>query len=171
MPRRRANDRHLPMFSSYVCSAFFDLQKAYDIAWKHGIQQDLHDMGLRGNLPIFIGNFWADRTFQIHLGTILSDVFFQEEGVSQGAILSTTLFNVKINNIVKQVDPGVDCSLYVDDFVIMYKSPTIDAIQRKQHTINRLEKWTLENGFTISKNMTVAMHFCPDKNAWILFWN
>ena len=49
-------------------------------------------------------------------------------------------------------------------FFIMYRSPTIDAIQRKlQHTINRLEKWTLKNGFTISKNKTVAMHFCPDK--------
>ena len=70
------------------------------------------------------------------------------------------------NNIVKQVDPGVECSLYVDDFVIMYKSPTIDAIQRKlQYTINRLEKWTLQNGFTISKNKTVAMHFCPDKKC------
>ena len=120
-------------------------------------------MGLRGNLPIFIGNFLSDRTFQVHLGTILSDVFHQEKGVPQGAILSTTLFNVKINNIVKQVDPGVECSLYVDDFVIMYKSPTIDAIQRKlQHTINRLEEWTLKNGFTISKNKTVAMHFCMD---------
>ena len=61
---------------------------------------------------------------------------------------------------------GVKCSLYVDDFAIMYRSPTIDAIQRKlQHTINRLEKWTLENGFTISKNKTVAMHFCPDKKC------
>ena len=71
-----------------------------------------------------------------------------------------------LNDIVKQVDPGVECSLYVDDFVIMYKSPTIDAIQRKlQHTINRLEKWTLKNGFTISKNKTVAMHFCPDKKC------
>ena len=67
---------------------------------------------------------------------------------------------------MKQVDPGVECSLYVDDFVIMYRSPTIDAIQRKlQHTINRLENWTLENGFTISKNKTVAMHFCPDKKC------
>ena len=129
---------------------------------EHGIQQDLHDMGLRGNLPIFIGNLSTDRTSQIHL----SDVFYEEEGVPQGAILSTTLFNVKINDIVKQVDPGVECSLYVDDFVIMYKSPTIDAIQRKlQHTINRLEKWTLKNGLTISKNKTVAMHFCPDKKC------
>ena len=152
--------------NQHLAAVFFDLQKAYDTTWKHGIQQDLHDMGLRGNFPIFIGNFLTDRTFQIHLGTILSDVFDQEEGVPQGAILSATLFNVKINDIVKQVDPGVECSLYVDDFVIMYKSPIIDTIQRKlQHTINRLEKWTLKNGFTISKNKTVAMHFCPDKKC------
>ena len=153
--------------NQHLVAVFFDLQKAYDTTWKYGILKDLHNMGLRGNLPIFIGNFLSDRVFQIHLGTILSDkIFHQEEGVPQGAILSTTLFNVKINNIVKQVDPGVECSLYVDDFVIMYKSPTIDAIQRKlQHTIHRLEKWTLENGFTISKNKTVAMHFCPDKKC------
>ena len=154
----------------HLVAVFVDLQKAYDTTWKHGILQDLHDMGLRGNLPIFIGNILSDRTFQVHLGTILSDkLFHQEEGVSQAAILSTTLFNVKINNIVKQVDPGVECYLYVDALVIMYKSPTIDATQRKlQHTINRLEECTLKNGFSISKNKTVAMHFCPVKNAWIL---
>ena len=104
--------------NQHLVAVFFVLQKAYDTTWKHGILKDLHDMGLRGNLPIFIGNILSDRTFQVHLGTILSDkVFHQEEGVPQGAILSTTLFNVKINNIVKQVDPGVECSLYVDDFV------------------------------------------------------
>ena len=57
-------------------------------------------------LPIFLSN----GTFQIHLGTNLSDkIFHQEEGVPQGVILSTTLFNIKINDIVKQVDPGVEC--------------------------------------------------------------
>ena len=109
--------------NQHLVAVFFDLQKAYDTTWKCGIVQDLYDMGLRGNLPIFIGKCLSDRTFQVHLGTILSDKIFP-----QGAILSTTLFSVKINNIVKQVDPGVECSLYVDDFVIMYKSPTIDAI-------------------------------------------
>ena len=108
---------------------FFDLQKTYDLAW----------YGITREFAHFIGNFLTDRFFQIHLGTMLSDVFHQEEGISQGAILSTTLFNVKINDIVKQVDPGVECSLYVDDFVSMNECPTIDVIQRKlQHTINRL---------------------------------
>ena len=58
--------------------------------------KDLHTMGLRGNLPIFIQNFLTERTFQILLCTTLSDeTFKQEEGVPQGAILSTTLFSVK----------------------------------------------------------------------------
>ena len=88
--------------NQHLVAVFFDLQKAYATTWKHGILKDLHNMGLHGNLPIFIGNFLSDRTFQVHLGTILSDkIFHQEEGVPQGAILSTTLFNVKINNIVK----------------------------------------------------------------------
>ena len=33
------------------------------------------------------------------------------------------------------------------------------------NTINRLEEWTLKNGFTISKNKAVAMHLCPDKKC------
>ena len=49
--------------NQHLVAVFFDLQKAYDTKWKHGIQQDLHDMGLRWNLPIFIGNFLTDRTF------------------------------------------------------------------------------------------------------------
>ena len=103
--------------NQHLVAVFFDLQKAYDTTLKYGILKDLHDMGLRGNSSIFIGNFLSDRIFQIHLGTILSDkIFHQEEGVPQGAILSTTLFNVKINDIVKHVDPGVERSFYVDDF-------------------------------------------------------
>ena len=57
---------------------------------------------------MFYWYFLSDRTFQIHLGTILSDkTFHQEDGVPQGVKLSTNLFSVKLIDIVKQVDPGV----------------------------------------------------------------
>jgi hypothetical protein len=46
---------------------FFDLEKAYDTTWKYGIMKDLHAMGLRGNLPIFIEKFLNDRTFQVRV--------------------------------------------------------------------------------------------------------
>ena len=42
----------------HVVSIFFDLEKAYDTTWKHGIMRDLHDMGLRGNMPLLITNFY-----------------------------------------------------------------------------------------------------------------
>ena len=59
--------------NQHLVAVFFDLQVAYDTTRKHGILQDLHNMGLRGNLPIFIGKVLSDRTFQVDLGKILSD--------------------------------------------------------------------------------------------------
>ena len=150
----------------HLVAVFFDLQKAYDTTWKHGIMQDLHEMGFRGNLPIFIRNFLSDRVFLVLYGNVLSDEYSQEEGVPQGAILSTTLFNVKLNGIVKAILPGVDCSLYVDDFVIIFRSSSIPTIERTlQLCINSIVEWTIKNGFTISPNKTVAMHFCLKKKC------
>ena len=38
----------------HLIAIFFDLTKAYDTAWKHGILIKLHSYNLRGNLPVFI---------------------------------------------------------------------------------------------------------------------
>ena len=90
--------------------------------------KDLHDIGLRGRLPNFISNFLSDRSFNVRIGSTLSDTFEQEQGVPQGSILSPTLFNIKINNIFKCVN-DTDSSLYVDDFGIFYKSKNMENIE------------------------------------------
>ena len=84
----------------HVVAVFFDMEKAYDTAWKGGILSDLHDLGFRGHLPKFVKNFLTDRKFQIRTGTTLSDLHTQEMGVPQGSILSPALFSIKIDNIV-----------------------------------------------------------------------
>ena len=38
----------------HLVSVFFDLEKAYDTIWKYGIMKDLENLGLKGQLPIFI---------------------------------------------------------------------------------------------------------------------
>ena len=98
---------------------------------------------------------------KVRVGTTLSDLQGQEEGVQQGSILSVTLFSIKINNIVKTLNPGVDCSLYVDDFLICYRSKHIHTIERQlQQCLNKIQNWALENGFQFSKTKTQCMDFC-----------
>ena len=145
----------------HLTAVFFDLEKAYDTTWKYGIMRDLSDFGLKGRLPHFIDNFLSNRNFKVRVGTTLSDLQGQEEGVPQGSILSVTLFSIKINNIVKAINPGVDCSLYVDDFLICYRSKHMHTIERQlQQCLNKIQKWALENGFKFSKTKTQCMHFC-----------
>ena len=122
--------------------------------------KDLHSIGLRGRLPNFISNFLSDRSFNVRICSTLSDTFEQEEEVPQGSILSPTLFNIKINNIVKCVN-DTDSSLYVDDFGILYKSKNMENIEfRLQRCLNKVETWATENGFKFSKTKTQCVHFC-----------
>ena len=145
----------------HIITIFFDLEKAYDTTWKFGIIKDRYDLKLRGRLPKFIKNFLTDRTFQVRIRSTLSDLKNQEEGVSQGSILSTTLFNIKINNIIKELSLDIYGSLYVDDCLIIYKSKYIPTLERKlQHNINKISKWATENGFKFSKMKTKCNHFC-----------
>ena len=123
--------------------------------------KDLHDAGLRGRMPIFISKFLANRTFSVRIGSTLSYMFNQEEGVPQGSILSVTLFSLKINSIVNCLRRDIECSLYVDDFLICYRAKHMPTIERQlQLCLNRLQNWADENGFKFSRTKTVSMHFC-----------
>ena len=101
----------------HVVAVFFDLENAYDTTWKYGILRDLHELGVKGRLAICLESFLAERSFQVRVGPTLSDTFRLSQGVPQGSILSTTLFNIKINSIMNCLDPKTDGSLYVDDFL------------------------------------------------------
>ena len=145
----------------HVVAVFFDLEKAYDTTWKYGILRDLHELGVKGRLANFLESFLAERSIQVRVGSTLSDTFRLSQGVPQGSILSTTLFNIKINSIMNCLDPKTDGSLNVDDFCMCYRSKSMRTIERHlQQCINRIEDWALHNGFKFSKSKTQCVHFC-----------
>ena len=47
----------------HAVSIFFDLEKAYDTAWKYGILKDLHNIELKGHLPNSIRYCLSNRHF------------------------------------------------------------------------------------------------------------
>ena len=78
-----------------------------------------------------------------------------------GGVLSTTLFNIKINDIVKCLGKLTDCSLYVDDFCICYRSQSMGTIERQlQQNLNKIENWATSNGLKFSESKTQCVHFC-----------
>ena len=107
---------------------------------------DLHGMGLRGRVPIFVSQFLKDRYFTVWVGSTLYDPHPQEMGVPQDSILSVNLFSVNINSIAQCLKTVVNCSLYVDDFQIYYRSSNMSIIERQlQICLNTLQQWATDN--------------------------
>jgi len=104
-------------------------KSAIEIHHLHVDGDEVTELADISNKICFIQGFLKNRKFHVRLVTCISDLFDQEMGVPQGSILSVTLFCLKINSIIKAISPGVECSLYMDDFLICYRS---------KHTHNRM---------------------------------
>ena len=101
-----------------------------------------------------------NRSFKVRLNSTFSDSFSQDTGVPQGSILSTTLFGLKINSVVKCLSSNTDSSLYVDDFLACYRARQMRTIERQvQLSLNKLQTWADQNGFKFSSTKTVCIHF------------
>ena len=77
-----------------------------------------------------------------YINRVCTDYYDQGQGVPHGAVLSSTLFNIKINDIVKCLGNLTDCSLYVDDFCICYRTKSMGTIERQlQQNFYKIENW------------------------------
>ncbi|GFT69252.1 probable RNA-directed DNA polymerase from transposon X-element [Trichonephila clavipes] len=154
---------------NHLVSLFFDIEKAYDRTWRYGILRNMYDFGLRGNLPIFIFNFLAVRYFNVRIGHSSSHKFIQDQGVPQGSVLSVTLFNIHMSNILHQLPPSVRGMLYVDDLQVSCLGSDMRLIERQlQTTVNRLVQWCDQNGHTISPSKSSCVHFCRKRNLHLI---
>ena len=62
---------------------------------------------------------------------------------------------------MKNINPGVECSLYVDDFLICYRWKNMHTTERQlQQNLSNIQDWETKNGSKFSKTKTVCMHFC-----------
>lgn len=144
----------------HMVALFFDIQKAYDTAWKHGIMKMIHDANIKGPLALFIQNFLQERVFRTRIGSTLSHDVPQEQGVPQGSVLSCTLFLLAINDLLSDMPHHIKASLYVDDLVIYTSSNHIPSIERRlQLAINRVQAKATNRGFRFSQQKSIAVHF------------
>ena len=146
----------------HVDAIFFDIEKVYDTMWKHHILKTLSSAGLCGPLPTFIANFLSERTFRVKVGTSMSNLAFQHEGVPQGSVLSCKLFALAINGLASCMPPLIDTSLYIDDFAIFTSSAHLPSAERRiQLAVNLANAWSQDHGFKFAaaKTMSIVYEF------------
>ena len=147
------------ILGEFLVVVFLDLEKAYDMVWAYGLLQELVNIGLKGNLPIFIYNFLNNRTIQVKINNFISEKFPMENGLPQGSILSVFLFLIAINKLFKNCDQTVN-KLFCDDGMFWHQSKDLAiAEQRVQDTLNRLTIWSQTNG----------LKFSPQKSCYCIF--
>jgi len=127
------------------------------------LMRKLNDIGIIGNMHNFIKDFLTNRTFQVKVGDTLSDRYHQENGTPQGAIISSLLFLIMINDIPPGLD-GTEMSLFADDSALFVTGKNKKLLQDKtQMSLNKIHKWCNQNGFKISIDKTIAILFSKEQ--------
>ena len=144
----------------YSAAIFFDLKKAYDTIWKHGLLKDLNQYNIKGHMAKYIYNFLQNRTFRVKVGSSFSPLREQVEGVPQGSVLSCSLFLLAINSIALVIPPGTNGSLFVDD-ILIYASSSRQALleRRLQAAVSRIETWATDHGLQFAPTKTIGIYF------------
>ena len=167
--KHRSTTDHLVSLKRYIRDAFaqkqqavglfFDLEKAYETTWQYGIIWDLHKIGLRGRLPVFVSEYLRDRPIRVRIGNTLSGEFYPEEGVPTGGVLAVTCFGLKVNELPSLIATDIFRALFVDDLAICFRGRSLDTIERHlQQAVTTIQEWATRNGFRFAAHKCKVVH-------------
>jgi exonuclease III/ribonuclease HI len=144
---------------SHVLAVFLDMEKAFDMVWRTGLMIKLKRLGVNGHMFEWVRSFMNDRTFQVRVGTALSQAHELENGTAQGTILSPLAFVVMIDDLPDNMR-AVETSLYADDAMMYKGGGNVKFLSQKvQHALDEAKKWADNWGFKISADKSVAVLF------------
>lgn len=155
--------QHSIQQKSHTQAISFDLEKAFDKIWPSTILSQMSDMGIGGFLFTFTENFLKERSFKVNNGGHFSDQFTINIGVPQGSPISSTLFLIGFESILKPLTnlKNIKSIAYADDLLIYSSSDDNNTnTSILQNAIDVLTSIGSKSGLNISKEKTKSIHFC-----------
>ena len=146
---------HNPTLAIYI-----DLSKAYDTV-SH--QKLLHKLQTEFNFTpgtvAFFKSYFQNRQQETHTQHAKSDIGLITHGIPQGSTLSTTLFLLYINNIIKTV-PKSTVYTYADDTTLIITANNEHELQQLAQTdLNNLIKYFHTNNLVPNNTKTIFSTF------------
>jgi hypothetical protein len=146
----------------YVLAVFLDFERAFDMVWRKGLMIKLKKLGINGRMFDWLDDFLAERTFQVRVGTTLSQIHKLENGTAQGANISPLAFISMIDDLPDSLE-NVESSLFADDSAIFKGGRNLPMLVKSvQQALDAISEWADTWGFKISTSKTVAVLFPPD---------
>ena len=142
-----------------MLAVFVDLFKAFDRVWKEGLLLSCFKLMCLKSCTNGSRAIYSTEQ-QVKLDNTLSQQMKMREGVSQGGVVSPTLFLVYINGLVPSLPRCVSNTLHADDLAIWSSETSAGtATFRIQTAINKVAEWTDKWALSINKTKTVAVLF------------
>ena len=135
---------------------FLDLEKAFELASPYAILETLEKKGVRGRLLAWIENYLQDRSARVRFQGHLSEYQNLENGTPQGGVLSPTLFNILMSNLV-EIPMKYGCTLisYADDLALVAKGT--GRMRKAQYTLDKIDDECCKLGLKISAPKSKVM--------------
>ena len=137
---------------------FIDFQTAYDSVWRNTLLEKLQKMAVQDNMHKWISNFITQTFIATKYKNKISKYKQTHHGLPQGAVLSTTLFNVYINDLPDTIEKSnMKTALYADDLV-MWTSTNKKNSSKLQYigneALTKLKHWSTANLMTVNTDKT-----------------
>ena len=136
---------------------FLDLEKAFEMANPTAILASLTAKGVTGNLLSWIGDYLHNRLERVRFQGHLSQYCHLANGTPQGGVLSPTLFNVLVENLLLLgYDEGVRVLCYADDIALVVTGAGVLA-HKAQRALRRITEECGRLGLKVSPDKSKAM--------------
>ena len=133
--------------NKYLFTCFVDFSKAFDSIWRQALIQKVSNIGIHGKFLNIIKSIYTTTTNSIIVNDKLSETFPSNKGVKQGDTLSSTLFNLFLNDLpdifkfegnnpIYVGNTELSCLMYADDLIIISTCPI-----SLQKCITKLEQY------------------------------
>lgn len=132
-----------------VVTIFLDFKRAFETVNKDILIEKLRKYNFSLSAVEWFENYLTNRKQYVKINDYKSDAIEVNNGVPQGSKLSSTLFNIYINDLIKNVD--CDVVMYADDTSLTVASTSInDAILKLNYNLEKLDDWLKFNKIALN---------------------
>lgn len=164
----RSTTTNLAVFTKYCNSnlesgfqvdvIYTDLKKAFDRVSHDVLILKLSLLGIHSNLLNWLKSYLINRVCIVKIENITSYSYIAISGVPQGSVLGPLLFNLFINDIQFCFSHS-KFLLYADDLKVYNRISSINDVHDLQNDINKVVRWTFENGLTFNTDKCYHMSY------------